>query len=93
MENHIRLVEGLERMGLEMFVKEEYRLPMVNAVSIPKGVDDLKVRQTLLNEHGIEIGGGIGPLAGKIWRIGIMGHTDRSENVDRLLKALNKILK
>ncbi|MHA1804611.1 MAG: pyridoxal-phosphate-dependent aminotransferase family protein [Promethearchaeota archaeon] len=91
-ENHIRLKEGLEELGLEMYVEEGYRLPMLNAVKIPEGVDDLKVRSTLLKEHKIEIGGGLGPLAGKIWRIGLMGHGARSENVDRLLKALKTIL-
>ncbi|MHA1764166.1 MAG: alanine--glyoxylate aminotransferase family protein, partial [Promethearchaeota archaeon] len=68
------------------------RLPMLNAVKIPEGVDDMKVRSTLLKEHKIEIGGGLGPLKGKVWRIGLMGHTARPENVDRLLNALKNIL-
>jgi alanine-glyoxylate transaminase/serine-glyoxylate transaminase/serine-pyruvate transaminase len=92
-ENHIKLKDGLEEMGLSMYVKEPFRLPMLNAVSIPDDVNDLKVRQTLRNDHKIEIGGGLGPLAGKIWRIGLMGHTARPENVTRFLDALDKSLK
>jgi alanine-glyoxylate transaminase/serine-glyoxylate transaminase/serine-pyruvate transaminase len=85
---HEKLVQGLEKMGLSMYVQQEFRLPMLNAVAIPQGAEDAKVRKQLLNEHGIEIGGGLGPMAGKIWRIGLMGHTARPTNVDRLLSAL-----
>ncbi len=92
-ENHIKLKEGLENLGLQMYVEEPYRLPMLNAVTIPEGKDDLKVRQILRNDFKIEIGAGLGPLAGKIWRIGLMGYTARPENVDRLLDALAKTLK
>ncbi len=91
-ENHLKLKDGLEGLGLNMYVEEPYRLPMLNAVSIPEGVDDLKVRQTLLNKFSIEIGGGLGPLAGKIWRIGLMGYTARSENVDRFLEAIESTI-
>ncbi|MBD3253928.1 MAG: aminotransferase class V-fold PLP-dependent enzyme [Candidatus Lokiarchaeota archaeon] len=93
MENHLKLKEGLEDLGLNMYVEEQYRLPMLNAVSIPDFADDLKVRQILRNKHKIEIGAGLGPLAGKIWRIGLMGHTARSENVDKFLEALDGTLK
>lgn len=89
---HGYLVQKLEAMGLSMYVGKESRLPMLNAVSIPQGVDDAGVRSRLLKEHGIEIGGGLGPLAGKIWRIGLMGHTARLENVDRFVAALNACL-
>ncbi len=92
-KNHIKLKEGLEELGLEMYVEESYRLPMLNAVTIPEGVDDAKVRQVLREEFKIEIGAGLGPLAGKIWRIGLMGHTARPANVDRFLDALDKSLK
>lgn len=92
-DNHLKLKDGMEGIGLKMYVKEPYRLPMLNAVTIPEGVDDVKIRQTLLNKFGIEIGGGLGPLAGKIWRIGLMGHTARPENVERLLDGLEKALK
>jgi len=89
---HTRLVSGLASMGLEMLVDTPHRLPMLNAVKIPDGVNDAQVRGRLLNEFHIEIGGGLGPLAGKIWRIGLMGHTARPENVDRVLSALEKVL-
>jgi len=92
LENHMILRDGLEELGLEMYVEEPYRLPMLNAVTIPEGVNDAKLRQILRNTFNIEIGAGLGPLAGKIWRIGLMGHTARSENVERLLKAMKKAL-
>jgi len=90
---HHRLVEGLEKMGLEMLVAPEARLPMLNAVNVPDGVDEAAVRGALRRTHRIEIGAGLGPLAGKVWRIGVMGHTARPENVDRLLSALAVELK
>ena len=71
-----------------MFVKPEDRLPMLNAVVVPDGVDEKAVRGTLLVDHHIEIGAGLGPMAGRIWRIGIMGYTAQRANVDRLLAAL-----
>lgn len=91
-ENHERLVAGLERMGLKMLADREYRLPMLNAVSCPADVDEAAVRAKLRSEHNIEIGAGLGPLAGKIWRVGLMGHTARPENVDRFLSALKDSL-
>jgi len=91
-EAHQRLVVGLEALGLSLLVAPESRLPMLNAVRVPEGVDEAAVRFRLLKEFDIEIGAGLGPLAGKIWRIGLMGHTARGENVDRLLDALKKIL-
>jgi alanine-glyoxylate transaminase/serine-glyoxylate transaminase/serine-pyruvate transaminase len=92
-ESHLTLVNGLKELGLTMLVEEPYRLPMLNAVCVPDGVNELPVRQSLRNEFKIEIGGGLGPLAGKIWRIGLMGHTAKGENVDRLLLALRKALR
>lgn len=91
-EAHNALVKGLDNLGLSMAVEAESRLPMLNAVTIPEGVDDAGVRTALIKEHDIEIGAGLGPLAGKIWRIGLMGHTARQENVERLLEALKKLL-
>jgi len=85
-------VDGLKKMGIEMLVDESCRLPMLNSVYIPQGADDAAVRSGLLKEHKIEIGAGLGPLAGKIWRIGLMGHTARSENVEKLLGALKAVL-
>ena len=90
---HERLGAGLEKLGIKFFVEQGYRLPQLNAVTIPDGVDEAAVRARLLNEFSIEIGAGLGPLAGKIWRIGLMGHTARPENVDKLLHALEACLK
>ncbi len=89
---HLQLVQALEKIGLEMLVAPHCRLPMLNAVKVPAGVDEAAVRSRLLNEHRIEIGAGLGPLAGKIWRIGLMGHTARPENVERLVRAMKKEL-
>jgi alanine-glyoxylate transaminase/serine-glyoxylate transaminase/serine-pyruvate transaminase len=91
-ECHIKLKEGLEELGLKMYVEDKFRLPMLNAVTIPEGVDDAEVRKKLRFEHQIEIGGGLGPLAGKIWRIGLMGYTAQPENVERFLTALKGVL-
>ncbi|WP_186488908.1 pyridoxal-phosphate-dependent aminotransferase family protein [Synechococcus sp. BIOS-U3-1] len=76
---------GLESLGLEMHVPEELRLPTLTTVRIPEGVDGKAFSSHLLNNHGIEVGGGLGVLAGKIWRIGLMGYNSTPENVDRLL--------
>ena len=89
---HLLLEEGLNELGLNLLVKKESRLPSLNAIKIPDGVNDLDVRSKLLNEHHIEIGGGLGPFAGKVWRIGLMGYSAREENVNTLLNALGKIL-
>ncbi|MEG2172284.1 MAG: alanine--glyoxylate aminotransferase family protein [Desulfovibrionaceae bacterium] len=89
---HKQLVDGLADMGIAMLVEEKSRLPMLNAVKIPAGVDEAAIRARLLKEYAIEIGSGLGPLAGKIWRIGLMGHTARPENVQRLLDTLKKVL-
>ena len=90
---HKQLVDGLEKLGLKMYVRPDSRLPMLNAVTIPEGVEEAKIRARLLKEYDIEIGAGLGPLAGKIWRIGLMGHTARPENVERVLSALGDCLK
>ncbi len=92
LDNHLRLVDGLKTLGIEMLVAPACRLPMLNSIYIPEKANDARVRSALLKEHKIEIGAGLGPLAGKIWRIGLMGHTARPENVDRLLFALKKVL-
>ena len=85
-------VDRLNNLGLEFLVENEFRLPSLNSVIIPAGKNDLSIRTALLNDYQIEIGAGLGPLAGKIWRIGLMGHSAYKENVDRLLEALNKVL-
>jgi len=91
--NHQALVAGVEAMGLSMLVAEGERLPMLNAIRIPEGADDLKVRKALLNDFGMEIGGGLGALAGKVWRVGLMGHASCRRNVFLFLSALGTILK
>lgn len=90
--NSKALVAGVEAMGLSMLVPEPERLPTLNAVKIPEGVEDLKVRKALLEEFGIEIGGGLGALAGKVWRVGLMGHSSTKRNVFMFLSALGTIL-
>lgn len=89
---HEQLVAGLESMGLKMLVQAGARLPMLNAVVVPDGVDEAAVRSRMLAEHHIEIGAGLGPLAGKIWRIGLMGYNARPQVVERVLGALKKVL-
>lgn len=89
---HELLVDGLAQRGLAMLVEPSARLPMLNAVLVPDGCDEAVVRSRLLREHRLEIGAGLGPLAGKIWRIGLMGHTARPEHVARLLSALDDVL-
>ena len=88
---HQFLVNNLEQINLHLFVEKNARLPMLNAIKIPDGINDAHVRSTLLNEFNIEIGGGLGPLSGKIWRIGLMGETARKENIEKLISAFNKI--
>ena len=83
---------GLEAIGIMLHAEAGHRLNSLTSIRIPIGVDDLRVRQKLLNEYNIEIGGGLGPLKGKIWRIGLMGESSTEENVFFLLYALEKIL-
>ena len=90
--NHLALKAGLAALGLAYAVAEGFQLPMLNAVVIPAGVDDGKVRQQLLAEFGIEVGGGLGPMKGKTWRIGLMGETSTERNVLLLLAALERCL-
>jgi alanine-glyoxylate transaminase/serine-glyoxylate transaminase/serine-pyruvate transaminase len=89
---HEALKAGLENLGLEFIVPESERLPQLNSVTIPAGVDDAAARARLLSEFNLEIGAGLGVLAGKIWRIGLMGASARRENVDYCLKALSTVL-
>ena len=91
--NHLAFVAGIEAMGLEMYVAEPHRLWPLNTPRVPKGVDDAKVRHYLLTEHGIEIAGGFGQLAGQVFRIGLMGHSSTAENVLLILGALEVALK
>ena len=89
---HEALKAGLGKLGLELLVAEPWRLPQLNAVRVPVGVNEAAVRQRLLEEYGLELGGGLGALAGKVWRIGLMGYSARRENVDRCLQALEQVL-
>ncbi|MBF0264895.1 MAG: alanine--glyoxylate aminotransferase family protein [Gammaproteobacteria bacterium] len=91
--NHMALRAGLEAMGLSFVVDEADRLPQLNSVTIPEGVaDEAAVRSRLLNEYNLEIGAGLGALAGKVWRIGLMGHSSRAENILLCLAALESVL-
>jgi alanine-glyoxylate transaminase/serine-glyoxylate transaminase/serine-pyruvate transaminase len=91
--NHRALVAGVEAMGLRMAIAPEHRLWTLNAVAIPDGVDDARVRGRLLNEFNIEVGGGLGVFKGKVWRVGLMGAGSTENNVLLLLGALEKCLK
>jgi len=84
------LMAGLAALGCEPQAKEGRRLTSLNCVKVPAGVDEAAVRKTLLGEHDIEIGGGLGPLAGKVWRIGLMGESSRQENVLAVLAAIEQ---
>jgi alanine-glyoxylate transaminase/serine-glyoxylate transaminase/serine-pyruvate transaminase len=90
---HHFFVNGIEAMGLGMHVPEEHRIPTLNTVCVPKGVDEAKVRKRLLDDAGIEIAGGFGPLAGKVFRIGVMGPLATEDNVQFFLKEFGKALK
>ncbi|MCP3908511.1 MAG: alanine--glyoxylate aminotransferase family protein [Oceanicoccus sp.] len=90
--HHNALVAGLEAMGLSMVVDKEHRLPQLNLVNLPEGADDAAVRAALLSEYSLEIGAGLGALAGKAWRIGLMGHACNKKNVVLCLSALDNVL-
>lgn len=90
--NHLALKAGLEALGLTYTAAEHCRLPQLNAVRIPEGIDDLACRKRMLTEFGIEIGGGLGDFKGKAWRIGIMGHNSRPACVLQVLAAMEVVL-
>jgi len=92
-ENHLAFKEGLKAMGLTIASQEGHQLWQLNAISVPGGVDEAAVRKALLNDHGIEIGAGLGPFKGKVWRVGLMGETATPENVTRCLSAFQAALK
>jgi len=89
--NHELLREGLEALGFEFIVAPQYRLPQLNTVRIPAGLEDAPVRARLLNDYNIEIGAGLGEFAGKAWRIGLMGCSSTENHVHMLLAALRRI--
>ncbi len=88
-QNQQAFIRGVEALGMSMAVKKGYRLPTLNTVWIPEGVDDAKVRQFLLEQYGIEIGGGLGDFKGKAWRVGLMGESSKKRYVLLLLTALS----
>ena len=90
--NHLKLAAGLSKLGLELAVDEAWRLPQLNAVTIPEGVDDASVRSRLLDEFDLEVGAGLGELAGKQWRIGLMGSSSNDVNINRCLTAFEAVL-
>jgi alanine-glyoxylate transaminase / serine-glyoxylate transaminase / serine-pyruvate transaminase len=86
------LWESLEGLGLKMHVEREYRLPTLTTVCIPEGVDGKAIARRLLDEYNVEVGGGLGELAGKVWRVGLMGYNSRPESVDNLVEVLGQVL-
>ena len=93
LKNHQALAAGLGALGLALAAEEGHRLPMLNTVTVPPGADEARVRSRLLAEHGIEIGGGLGPMKGKVWRIGLMGESSRRAHVLTVLAALEDVLR
>ena len=91
-QNHQLLRDGLQPLGISYLVDESCRLPQLNSVIIPEGMSDEGVRNSLLANYNIDIGAGLGALAGKIWRIGLMGYTSRKENIENLLSAMKETL-
>jgi alanine-glyoxylate transaminase / serine-glyoxylate transaminase / serine-pyruvate transaminase len=90
--NGEKLVDELEKIGLKPFVKESERLPQLTLVYVPKGIDEASVRMSLLNEFNIEIGAGLGELAGKVWRIGLMGYSSNNENISACIDAFKELI-
>ena len=86
------LREGLEKLGIDFLVDEQDRLPQLNAIYIPDGVNDLESRQKLLNEFNLEIGAGLGVLAGKVWRIGLMGQSSNKKNIEYCLNSIAEVI-
>jgi alanine-glyoxylate transaminase/serine-glyoxylate transaminase/serine-pyruvate transaminase len=90
--NYQALKAGFATLGMNYVVKEEYRLPQLNSVFVPAGVDEKEVRRRLLDDYNLEIGAGLGDFAGKVWRFGLMGTSSRLENVIFCLNALETVL-
>jgi len=92
LKNHHALVAGVEALGLQMLVDRQYRLPTLNTVMIPEGVDDVKLRRYLLEKFKLDIGGGFGRLQGKVWRVGLMGYSSSADNVLFFIPAISRAL-
>jgi alanine-glyoxylate transaminase/serine-glyoxylate transaminase/serine-pyruvate transaminase len=93
LRNHRALVAGLDAMGLALLVEPQHRLPQLNLVLVPEGIDEAVVRRALLDQFGLEVGAGLGPLAGRVWRIGLMGYASRPENVLLCLRGFETVLR
>jgi len=91
-EHHKALARGLEALGFEYLVPEAERLPQLNAIKLPAGLDEERARRRLLDEHNLEVGAGLGEFAGKIWRIGLMGQSCTAQHVERCLTAIRAVL-
>lgn len=91
-EMHVVLRDGLESLGFKYLVSPDHRLPQLNAVFLPEGLEEAPIRKRLLEEYNLEVGGGLGAFAGKLWRIGLMGYSARKENVDYCLQSLKEVL-
>ena len=91
-DNHLLLKKGLSELGLKIASQDGHQLWQLNAISVPDGADEVAVRKRLLSEFSIEVGAGLGPLKGKVWRVGLMGETSKAENVQTLLGALRTCL-
>jgi alanine-glyoxylate transaminase/serine-glyoxylate transaminase/serine-pyruvate transaminase len=89
---HGVFIREMRKLEIDPAVAEAIRAPMINAIKIPDGVDDARIRQRLYDDFNIEIGAGLGPLKGKIWRVGLMGHGARAENIEILSKALKQLI-
>ena len=92
MDNHLLLRNGLEELGIEYLVKEEDRLPQLNSIFIPDGVYDLAARKRVFNDFNLEIGAGLGVVAGKIWRIGLMGQSSNKKNIEHCLDSIKQVI-
>ena len=91
-EMYNKLKNGLDNLGFEFVVEPDIRLPQLNTILVPQGIDDARVRGQLLNQYNLEIGAGLGDLSGKAWRIGLMGYGARNENVSLCLRALEEVM-
>ncbi|HEY6227731.1 MAG TPA: alanine--glyoxylate aminotransferase family protein, partial [Verrucomicrobiae bacterium] len=91
-QSHLAFKSGLNELGLSIGSQEGHQLWQLNAVTVPEGVDEANVRKRLLSDYNIEVGAGLGPMKGKIWRVGLMGETAKPENVRRILEALRAII-
>jgi alanine-glyoxylate transaminase/serine-glyoxylate transaminase/serine-pyruvate transaminase len=92
-KNHDALAAGLESLGMTFVVDPKYRLPQLNCVTVPNGIDEAAIRKQLLHDYHLEIGAGLGPLAGKVWRVGLMGYASNQKNVLLCLGALDAVLR